>query len=50
MPSSDPAVPEPSGRPQEAIRWDFVTPGLPDGLFEDAPGFAPTPIAAHSGS
>ena len=27
-----------------AFRWDFVTPGLPDGVFEEAPGFAPTPM------
>jgi cobalt-precorrin-6B (C15)-methyltransferase len=27
-----------------AIHWDFVTPGLPDGVFEDAPGFSPTPM------
>ncbi len=27
-----------------AFRWDFVTPGLPDGSFEEAPGFAPTPM------
>ncbi|MFN6339088.1 MAG: precorrin-6Y C5,15-methyltransferase subunit CbiT [Cyanobacteriota bacterium] len=27
-----------------AFRWDFVTPGLPDGAFEDAPGFSPTPM------
>jgi precorrin-6Y C5,15-methyltransferase (decarboxylating)/cobalt-precorrin-6B (C15)-methyltransferase len=26
------------------FRWDFVTPGLPDALFEDAPGFSPTPL------
>ena len=26
------------------FQWDFVTPGLPDGAFEDAPGFAPTPM------
>ena len=26
------------------IRWDFVTPGLPDALFEEAPGFSPTPL------
>jgi cobalt-precorrin-6B (C15)-methyltransferase len=25
-------------------RWDFVTPGLPDSAFVDAPGFAPTPM------
>ena len=43
-------VPQPSdaGRPprpeHEAYRWDFVTPGLPDGAFEDAPGFTPTPM------
>jgi cobalt-precorrin-6B (C15)-methyltransferase len=24
--------------------WDFVTPGLPDHAFEDAPGFSPTPL------
>jgi len=28
----------------EAYRWDFVTPGLPDGAFEAAPGFSPTPM------
>ncbi|MEB3300571.1 MAG: precorrin-6Y C5,15-methyltransferase subunit CbiT [Cyanobacteriota bacterium] len=27
-----------------AFHWDFVTPGLPDGAFEDAPGFSPTPM------
>jgi precorrin-6Y C5,15-methyltransferase (decarboxylating)/cobalt-precorrin-6B (C15)-methyltransferase len=27
-----------------AYRWDFVTPGLPDAAFEDAPGFSPTPM------
>jgi precorrin-6Y C5,15-methyltransferase (decarboxylating)/cobalt-precorrin-6B (C15)-methyltransferase len=27
-----------------SVHWDFVTPGLPDGLFEDAPGFSPTPM------
>jgi precorrin-6Y C5,15-methyltransferase (decarboxylating)/cobalt-precorrin-6B (C15)-methyltransferase len=26
------------------FQWDFVTPGLPDAAFEDAPGFAPTPM------
>lgn len=26
------------------IQWDFVTPGLPDGVFDDAPGFSPTPM------
>lgn len=25
-------------------RWDFVTPGLPDRAFADAPGFSPTPL------
>lgn len=25
-------------------QWDFVTPGLPDSAFEDAPGFSPTPM------
>jgi precorrin-6Y C5,15-methyltransferase (decarboxylating)/cobalt-precorrin-6B (C15)-methyltransferase len=27
-----------------AFQWDFVTPGLPDGAFEHAPGFSPTPM------
>jgi precorrin-6Y C5,15-methyltransferase (decarboxylating)/cobalt-precorrin-6B (C15)-methyltransferase len=27
-----------------AYQWDFVTPGLPDGVFEHAPGFSPTPM------
>jgi precorrin-6Y C5,15-methyltransferase (decarboxylating)/cobalt-precorrin-6B (C15)-methyltransferase len=31
----------PSGQPYS---WDFVTPGLPDGAFADAPGFSPTPM------
>ena len=26
------------------FHWDFVTPGLPDSAFEDAPGFSPTPL------
>jgi len=26
------------------FHWDFVTPGLPDAAFEDAPGFSPTPM------
>jgi precorrin-6Y C5,15-methyltransferase (decarboxylating)/cobalt-precorrin-6B (C15)-methyltransferase len=26
------------------VQWDFVTPGLPDALFADAPGFSPTPM------
>ncbi|MFM8673704.1 MAG: precorrin-6Y C5,15-methyltransferase subunit CbiT [Vulcanococcus sp.] len=26
------------------FRWDFVTPGLPDAAFADAPGFSPTPM------
>jgi precorrin-6Y C5,15-methyltransferase (decarboxylating)/cobalt-precorrin-6B (C15)-methyltransferase len=25
-------------------QWDFVTPGLPDGAFDAAPGFSPTPM------
>jgi cobalt-precorrin-6B (C15)-methyltransferase len=45
---SDAGQPPRSGVPphpnHEAYRWDFVTPGLPDGAFEDAPGFAPTPM------
>jgi precorrin-6Y C5,15-methyltransferase (decarboxylating)/cobalt-precorrin-6B (C15)-methyltransferase len=28
----------------DAYRWDFVTPGLPDGAFRRAPGFNPTPM------
>ncbi|MEB3326159.1 MAG: precorrin-6Y C5,15-methyltransferase subunit CbiT [Synechococcus sp.] len=27
-----------------SFRWDFVTPGLPDSSFVDAPGFSPTPM------
>ncbi|MDI9405754.1 MAG: precorrin-6Y C5,15-methyltransferase subunit CbiT [Chitinophagaceae bacterium] len=27
-----------------AYHWDFVTPGLPDNAFDDAPGFSPTPM------
>jgi cobalt-precorrin-6B (C15)-methyltransferase len=27
-----------------AFQWDFVTPGFPDGMFQDAPGFSPTPM------
>ncbi|MEB3331684.1 MAG: precorrin-6Y C5,15-methyltransferase subunit CbiT [Synechococcaceae cyanobacterium] len=27
-----------------SYQWDFVTPGLPDAAFEDAPGFSPTPL------
>lgn len=26
------------------VQWNFVTPGLPDALFADAPGFSPTPM------
>ena len=26
------------------FQWDFVTPGLPDAAFADAPGFSPTPM------
>ena len=26
------------------FQWDFVTPGLPDALFAEAPGFSPTPM------
>ncbi|MFN7738830.1 MAG: precorrin-6Y C5,15-methyltransferase subunit CbiT [Cyanobacteriota bacterium] len=28
----------------DEYHWDFVTPGLPDGVFDDAPGFSPTPM------
>jgi precorrin-6Y C5,15-methyltransferase (decarboxylating)/cobalt-precorrin-6B (C15)-methyltransferase len=31
-------------QPSPAFHWDFVTPGLPDQAFEDAPGFSPTPM------
>ncbi|MCS5694148.1 precorrin-6Y C5,15-methyltransferase subunit CbiT [Cyanobium sp. FGCU-6] len=30
--------------PPLPYHWDFVTPGLPDAAFEDAPGFSPTPM------
>jgi precorrin-6Y C5,15-methyltransferase (decarboxylating)/cobalt-precorrin-6B (C15)-methyltransferase len=30
--------------PSSPYRWDFVTPGLPDAAFLDAPGFTPTPL------
>ena len=30
--------------PSAPYRWDFVTPGLPDAAFLDAPGFSPTPL------
>ncbi|MFS6827236.1 precorrin-6Y C5,15-methyltransferase (decarboxylating) subunit CbiT [Cyanobium sp. ATX-6F1] len=30
--------------PVEPFQWDFVTPGVPDSSFEDAPGFSPTPL------
>jgi len=35
-----------SGRTDQShsYRWNFVTPGLPDSAFEDAPGFSPTPM------
>jgi cobalt-precorrin-6B (C15)-methyltransferase len=26
------------------FHWDFVTPGLPDAVFDEAPGFSPTPL------
>lgn len=26
------------------FQWDFVTPGLPDAVFDEAPGFSPTPL------
>ena len=35
---------DPLRQPEPPFRWDFVTPGLPDGAFEDAPGFSPTPL------
>jgi cobalt-precorrin-6B (C15)-methyltransferase len=30
--------------PASTYQWDFVTPGLPDGAFDAAPGFSPTPM------
>lgn len=30
--------------PEGPFQWDFVTPGLPDALFAEAPGFSPTPM------
>ena len=33
-----------SGSGSGPFQWDFVTPGLPDSAFEDAPGFSPTPL------
>ncbi|QPN70492.1 precorrin-6Y C5,15-methyltransferase subunit CbiT [Synechococcus sp. CBW1108] len=30
--------------PADSYQWDFVTPGLPDSSFVDAPGFSPTPM------
>lgn len=33
-----------AGASPNRYQWDFVTPGLPDGLFEHAPGFSPTPM------
>ena len=30
--------------PGDSYQWDFVTPGLPDSSFVDAPGFSPTPM------
>jgi cobalt-precorrin-6B (C15)-methyltransferase len=35
-----PTSPTPAG----SFQWDFVTPGLPDSAFDDAPGFSPTPL------
>ena len=29
---------------ESPFQWDFVTPGLPDALFAEAPGFSPTPM------
>jgi precorrin-6Y C5,15-methyltransferase (decarboxylating)/cobalt-precorrin-6B (C15)-methyltransferase len=41
MPASDPESDPPAA---DSFHWDFVTPGLPDNAFEDAPGFSPTPM------
>ncbi len=30
--------------PEDRFQWDFVTPGIPDGAFANAPGFSPTPM------
>jgi len=49
-PPADPLLPigsPGSGLPAPLLSpygWDFVTPGLPDAAFEDAPGFSPTPM------
>ncbi|MEB3199325.1 MAG: precorrin-6Y C5,15-methyltransferase subunit CbiT [Synechococcaceae cyanobacterium] len=43
-PSSDPSSAAPAAEGTGPYRWDFVTPGLPDVAFEDAPGFSPTPM------
>jgi precorrin-6Y C5,15-methyltransferase (decarboxylating)/cobalt-precorrin-6B (C15)-methyltransferase len=50
-PSADPFRPASTAPFQSAgtpppppFGWDFVTPGLPDAAFEDAPGFSPTPM------
>ena len=29
---------------EDSFEWSFVTPGIPDGAFAHAPGFAPTPM------
>jgi precorrin-6Y C5,15-methyltransferase (decarboxylating)/cobalt-precorrin-6B (C15)-methyltransferase len=41
MPAFDPGSDPPAAA---SFHWDFVTPGLPDNAFEDAPGFSPTPM------
>jgi cobalt-precorrin-6B (C15)-methyltransferase len=40
----DPSSDAQAGWNQDPVRWDFVTAGLPDALFDDAPGFSPTPM------
>ena len=40
-PAAVSGLPRPSA---SAFHWDFVTPGLPDSAFDDAPGFSPTPM------
>jgi precorrin-6Y C5,15-methyltransferase (decarboxylating)/cobalt-precorrin-6B (C15)-methyltransferase len=41
---TDPGSGSGSAATPPPFHWDFVTPGLPDALFVDAPGFSPTPL------
>lgn len=40
----DDASPAATTLDSASFHWDFVSPGLPDGVFQDAPGFSPTPM------